>query len=225
MKLLAISGSPSSPSKTVLALSVALARGAEHDDVHTDLLDLREQELVFSDGRDPADYTGASRRAIDDVVAADALLVGTPMYRGGYTGRLKNLFDLLPNDALAGKPVGLVATGGTDHHFLALEHELKPLVGFFRAWAVPEPCTPTTRTSRRRARRPGRPGPAARSRGHRRDLRPAHAHPRGRRRAGHSSQVRRGGLTGPPVRATGVTSAPVQRQEADTGARNLLVRR
>jgi len=38
---------------------------------------------VFSDGRDPADYTGASRRAIDDVVAADALLVGTPMYRGG----------------------------------------------------------------------------------------------------------------------------------------------
>lgn len=137
MKLLAISGSPSSPSKTVLALSVALARGAEHDDVHTDLLDLREQELVFSDGRDPADYTGASRRAINEVVAADALLVGTPMYRGGYTGRLKNLFDLLPNDALAGKPVGLVATGGTDHHFLALEHELKPLVGFFRAWAVP----------------------------------------------------------------------------------------
>ena len=137
MELLAISGSPSSPSKTVLALSVALARGGEHDDVHTDLLDLREQELVFSDGRDPAEYTGATRDAIDRVVAADALLVGTPMYRGGYTGRLKNLFDVLPNDALAGKPVGLVATGGTDHHFLALEHELKPLVGFFRAWAVP----------------------------------------------------------------------------------------
>ncbi|MCD2190568.1 NADPH-dependent FMN reductase [Actinomycetospora soli] len=137
MELLAISGSPSSPSKTVLALSVALARAGEHDDVRTDLLDLREQELVFGDGRDPADYTGATRDAIDRVVAADALLVGTPMYRGGYTGRLKNLFDVLPNDALAGKPVGLVATGGTDHHFLALEHELKPLVGFFRAWAVP----------------------------------------------------------------------------------------
>ncbi len=137
MELLAISGSPSSPSKTVLALSVARARGGEHDDVHTDLLDLREQELVFSDGRDPAEYTGATRDAIDRVVAADALLVGTPMYRGGYTGRLKNLFDVLPNDALAGKPVGLVATGGTDHHVLALEQELKPLVGFFRAWAVP----------------------------------------------------------------------------------------
>lgn len=135
--LLAISGSPSSPSKTRLALTVALERGAEHDGVRTELLDLRERELVFSDGRDPAGYTGDTREAIDAVVAADALLVGTPMYRGSYSGRLKNLFDLLPNDALAGKAVGLVATGGTDHHFLALEHELKPLVGFFRAWAVP----------------------------------------------------------------------------------------
>jgi FMN reductase len=137
MHLLAVSGSPSSPSKTVLALDVATRRAAEHDGVESSLLDLREQQLVFCDGRDPADYEGATRAAIDRMVAADALIVGTPMYRGGYTGRLKNLFDVLPNDALAGKPVGLVATGGTDHHYLALEHELKPLLGFFRAWAVP----------------------------------------------------------------------------------------
>lgn len=137
MDVLGISGSPSVPSKTVLAVEVALARAAEHDGVRAGLLQLREHDLVFSDGRDPADYTGDTRTVIDRVVAADALVVGTPMYRGGYTGRLKNLFDLLPNDALAGKPVGLVATGGTDHHFLAIEHELKPLVGFFRAWAVP----------------------------------------------------------------------------------------
>lgn len=137
MDVLGISGSPSSPSKTALAVGVALRRAAQHDGVTTELLDLRERDLVFSDGRDPAGYTGDTRAVIDRVLAADAYVVGTPMYRGGYTGRLKNLFDLLPNDALAGKPVGLVATGGTDHHFLALEHELKPLVGFFRAWAVP----------------------------------------------------------------------------------------
>jgi FMN reductase len=137
LDLLAISGSPSSPSKTVLALEAALDRATEHDGVTASLLNLRELDLVFCDGRDPAGYTGPTRAAIDRVVAADALVVGTPMYRGGYTGRLKNLFDLLPNDALEGKPVGLVATGGTDHHYLALEHELKPLVGFFRAWAVP----------------------------------------------------------------------------------------
>ena len=137
MDLLAVSGSPSSPSKTVLALEVALAHAAGRDGVETSLLNLRDHDLVFSDGRDPAGYTGDTRAVIDRVVAADALIVGTPMYRGSYTGRLKNLFDLLPNDALEGKPVGLVATGGTDHHYLAIEHELKPLVGFFRAWAVP----------------------------------------------------------------------------------------
>ena len=137
MELLAISGSPSAPSKTVIALDVALRRAAEHDGVTTSLMALRDHDLVFCDGRDPAKYTGDTRSAIDRVVSADALLLGTPMYRGGYTGRLKNLFDLLPNDALEGKPIGLVATGGTDHHYLAIEHELKPLVGFFRAWAVP----------------------------------------------------------------------------------------
>ncbi|ALE79294.1 NADPH-dependent FMN reductase [Pseudonocardia sp. AL041005-10] len=137
MDLLAISGSPSDPSKTALLLELAVARAAAHDGVSAELLALRDHDVVLSDGRDPADYTGDTRAVIDRVVAADALVVGTPMYRGSYTGRLKNLFDVLPNDALAGKPVGLVATGGTDHHFLAVEHELKPLVGFFRAWAVP----------------------------------------------------------------------------------------
>lgn len=137
MDLLAISGSPSTPSKTALLLEVTVGRAAEHDGVDAGLLHLRDHDVVFSDGRDPADYTGDTRTVIDRVVAADALILGTPMYRGGYTGRLKNLFDVLPNDALAGKPVGLIATGGTDHHYLAIEHELKPLVGFFRAWAAP----------------------------------------------------------------------------------------
>jgi len=50
---------------------------------------------------------------------------------------LKNVFDLIPNDALQGKPVGLIATGGSDHHFLAIEHELKPVIGFFQGVALP----------------------------------------------------------------------------------------
>jgi FMN reductase len=138
MKLLAVSGSPSAPSKTVTALEVALDHARTvRPDLDVALLNLRDLRMEFSDGRDPAAYEGDTRRAIDEVVDADALIVGTPMYRGSYTGRLKNLFDVLPNDALAGTPVGLVATGGTDHHFLAIEHQLKPLLGFFHAHALP----------------------------------------------------------------------------------------
>lgn len=137
MKVLGISGSPSVASKTLLAVEIAIGHARSYPDVAAEVLNLRDHDVQFSDGRDPATYEGDTRAVIDRVVAADALIVGTPMYRGGYTGRLKNLFDVLPNDALEGKPVGLVATGGTDHHYLAIEHELKPLVGFFRAYAVP----------------------------------------------------------------------------------------
>lgn len=138
MKLLAVSGSPSAPSKTVTALEVALDHARTvRPDLDLALLNLRDLRMEFSDGRDPAAYEGDTRRAIDEVVDADALIVGTPMYRGSYTGRLKNLFDVLPNDALVGTPVGLVATGGTDHHFLAIEHQLKPLLGFFHAHSLP----------------------------------------------------------------------------------------
>ena len=138
MKLLGVCGSPSAPSKTLTALQVSLGRvRSVRSDVDVDLLDLRATDMRFSDGRDPSLYEGDTRRAIDAVVAADALVVGTPIYRGSCTGMLKNLFDVLPNDALRGKPVGLIASGGTDHHFLAVEHQLKPLLGFFQAHTLP----------------------------------------------------------------------------------------
>ena len=138
MKLIGISGSPSSRSKTLAAVETAVRHAAErHPAVEAEVLSLVDYGLVFCDGRDPSLYEGDTRRVIDKVVEADALVVGTPIYRATYTGILKNLFDLLPNDALLGKPVGLVATAGSDHHYLAIEHELKPLVGFFQAHALP----------------------------------------------------------------------------------------
>ena len=100
-------------------------------------MNVRDFDMEFCDGRESTEYEGDTRRLIDMVEAADAYIIGTPMYRGSYTGILKNLFDVIPNDALTGKPVGLIATGGSDHHFLAIEHELKPVIGFFTAYAIP----------------------------------------------------------------------------------------
>ena len=39
--------------------------------------------------------------------------------------------------ALAGKPVLLTATGGGDRHALVIEHQLRPLFGFFEAASLP----------------------------------------------------------------------------------------
>ena len=80
---------------------------------------------------------GDAKAVIDKIKAADGYIIGTPMYRGSYTGMLKNVFDIIPNDAMMGKPVGLIATGGSDHHYLALEQELRPLLIFFHAFVVP----------------------------------------------------------------------------------------
>ncbi|MXQ14227.1 NAD(P)H-dependent oxidoreductase [Microvirga makkahensis] len=137
MRLLGISGSPSRGSRTSRLIQEVLDATAQQADIETELLEVASSGAILCDGRPPEAYEGETRQVIDKVVAADAYVVGSPMYRGSYTGAFKNLFDLLPNDALTGKVVGLVATGGSDHHFLALEHQLRPLLSFFRAYTVP----------------------------------------------------------------------------------------
>lgn len=142
-KLLAINGSLTAPpSKTRTALDVALgAARAYAPDVETEVLELRDFDLEFCDGRSPEKYNHDTRRALAVVVEADAYIVASPIYRASYTGALKNFFDLIPNDPggsdpLRGKVVGLLATGGSDHHYLTLEHQLRPLFGFFGAYTT-----------------------------------------------------------------------------------------
>ena len=75
----------------------------------------------------------ALRRHLDQFLAADALIVASPVYKGSYTGLFKHFIDLIDPLALAGKPVLLAATGGGDRHALVIEHQLRPVFGFFEA--------------------------------------------------------------------------------------------
>jgi MsuE subfamily FMN reductase len=140
-KLLGINGSLTAPpSRTHSVLDVALSGARAYDkSVETEVLELRDLALEFCDGRSPDNYNSDTRHALALVEEADAYLVATPIYRGSYTGALKNFFDLVPNDPnghdpLRSKMVGLLATGGSDHHYLILEHQLRPLFGFFGAY-------------------------------------------------------------------------------------------
>ena len=139
MEVLGVSGSPTSPSRTFSLVQQAIdfAGAVPDKDVQTSVINLGELDVKFCDGRDPMDYKGDTKFVIEKVCSCDGLIVGTPMYRGSCTAMLKNMFDLIPNDALRGKPVGIIATGGSDHHFLAIEHQLKPLIGFFHGYAIP----------------------------------------------------------------------------------------
>ncbi|MGP4040009.1 NADPH-dependent FMN reductase [Gracilibacillus sp. D59] len=125
-------------SKTLLTVKEAVDHiRCHHDHVEVNLINLKEYQLDFCDGRDPSEYEGDSKKIINDIVEADALIVGTPIYRGSIPGALKNVFDLIPNTALRGKVLAFIATGGTYHHFLAIEHQLKPLAGYFKAYTLP----------------------------------------------------------------------------------------
>jgi NAD(P)H-dependent FMN reductase len=138
MLVLAICGSVALSRRTRTLLEAGLAAAAACGaDVETDLLDLHDTPLDICDGRPDAEYSAGTQAAVARVVAADAYLIGTPIYRAAYTGALKNLFDLTPREQLAGKVAGLLATGATDHHFLAVEHELRPVLSFFRCHTVP----------------------------------------------------------------------------------------
>jgi NADPH-dependent FMN reductase len=53
------------------------------------------------------------------------------------SGVLKNLLDIVPVGALQGKPVGIAAMGGSAHHYLAVDTQLRQVLGWFGALVAP----------------------------------------------------------------------------------------
>ncbi|MGW6196290.1 FMN reductase [Kribbella sp. NPDC055110] len=83
-------------------------------------------------------FPSASLREVLETVAdADALIVVSPTFSASYSGLFKMFFDVLDDKALAGKPVLLAATGGTERHSLVLEFALRPLFAYLKALPVP----------------------------------------------------------------------------------------
>ena len=59
------------------------------------------------------------------------MLIAAPVYRASFPGVLKNLLDITPVEALQNKPVGIVAMGGSPHHYLAVDNQLRQVLEFF----------------------------------------------------------------------------------------------
>lgn len=137
VRLLVVLGSATPPGRLRLALQEAVARAERDNQLEIELIDLAEHELAFADGRDAGELDDDTASVITSVIAADAVLFATPVYRGSMTGALKNLFDQLPVPALVGKVVALAAMGASDHHFLGADRHLRDVLSFFGALVVP----------------------------------------------------------------------------------------
>ena len=66
--------------------------------------------------------------ALEQVFRADVLVVGSPTFKATYTGLLKAFCDHIAQGQLAGTLALPVMMGGSDHHTLAVDLQLRPLL-------------------------------------------------------------------------------------------------
>ncbi|MGO7182349.1 FMN reductase [Rhizobium brockwellii] len=125
---------PSSTRRFVESVTQSLAKqaGLQHA-----VFDVEDLGTSLAAARSVGDLDPAARTVIQKIVEAEALVIGSPTYKGSYTGLFKHVFDLLDPADLRGKPVILTATGGGDRHSLVVEHQLRPLFAFFEAFVLP----------------------------------------------------------------------------------------
>lgn len=135
--IIGLSGNLDRPSKTRALVQTAVATAASRFDAVGTVYDLLDFGPSLGGARRVDDLAPAARSALNTMLAADALVVACPVYKGSYTGLFKHLIDLIDPLSLRGKPVLLAATGGGDRHALVIEHQLRPLFGFFEAQTLP----------------------------------------------------------------------------------------
>ena len=136
-RLVAVVGSVTPPGRLTQAVGLAVQIAAARPGCSAALVNLAEHRIAFADGR-PLDRLGDdSARVVGAISAADAVLLASPVYRGSFTGALKNLLDLAPVEALRNKPVGIVAMGATLHHYLGVDWHLRAVLAWFGALVLP----------------------------------------------------------------------------------------
>ncbi|SDQ67662.1 FMN reductase [Curtobacterium sp. UNCCL20] len=133
-----VSGSPSDPSRTSTLVAATVARlGQEIEGARTETIEIGP--LLADLGAAPSReaMSERTRRALETVEAADVLVVGSPAFRAAYSGAFKLFFDWIGQYDLVDTPVLLTATGGSDRHALLVEHQMRPLFGFFQSTTLP----------------------------------------------------------------------------------------
>ncbi len=135
-KVVALLGSVTPPGRLSSAVSGALSRlqDAGHE---TSLLDLGSLSVGYADGRPADQLMDDTGNLVADISAADAVVLASPIYRASMTGAMKNALDLLPVEALRGKPVAIVTMGATLHHYLGAESHLRDVLAWFGALTLP----------------------------------------------------------------------------------------
>lgn len=138
INVVAICGSLRKNSYTKFALDIAL-KGATEIGVNTKLIDLKEYDLGFCDGRsDTETYPEDVHKLRKEISEAQGIILGTPEYHASFSGVLKNALDFMSFKEIEGKMIGLVGiSGGTMGATNAL-NSLRNIGRQLHAWVIPQ---------------------------------------------------------------------------------------
>jgi FMN reductase len=134
IRILGIGGDMSENSTSRIALQAAL-RIAEASGATTVLADVRDLDLPFYNPEwTTENFPNRLTDLLDEVRRADAYIICSPDYHFTVSGAVKNVLDVFslldPPNYLAGKPVGLMATGvAVGNVITALDHAVHALNG------------------------------------------------------------------------------------------------
>ncbi len=133
VRVAAISGSRREASYTAIAIETALL-ASEELGASTEHIDLRSLELpVFDPDEQATRDVGHVQTSLQ---RADAILLGTPVYHGSYSGVLKNAIDHCGFEEFEDKTVGLLAVAGGRFPISAMDH-LRTVCRALNAWVLP----------------------------------------------------------------------------------------
>src|SRR5215472_3331495 len=137
-RLLMLVGAATPPGRLAAAVAAAAqAVPGQAENIDVDIMNLADTPIDICDGRPLEGYGPETRRAVGRIADAAAVLIAAPVYRASFPGVLKNLLDITPVGALQAKPVGIVAMGGSAHHYLAVDTQLRQVLGWFGALVAP----------------------------------------------------------------------------------------
>jgi FMN reductase len=136
-RLVVFTGGTHRPSKSRALGEFIAAQVGMHVPVEVEQFDIIDAGHGLGAAFARKELTPEAALVLEAVENADALIAITPVYKGSFTGLFKHLIDFVEPNALLGKPVLIGATGGGHRHALIVEHQLRPLFGFFSASTAP----------------------------------------------------------------------------------------
>jgi FMN reductase len=102
------------------------------------LISLRDYELVFYGAVDEADYPPDVFRLREEFRVSDGIIFGSPEYHGSMSGTLKNMLDLMSQEQLEGKIVGLVGVAGGHTGAINSLNTMRTIGRNMHFWVLPQ---------------------------------------------------------------------------------------